>query len=123
MAKIKYQIIMFNVPQAGAVVNINANSDKLYKRITGLFASLPEDKAFAGTTLQFQINDQEVFPEGFEVKFISCSEHVSPNERFYNTNEEGDGSTLKGKYTDGGGATSYPYKGVLCLRLEDKNSQ
>lgn len=123
MAKIKYQLIKFIVPQAGAVVNINANSDRLYKNINGLFASLPEDKAFAGSTLQLFVNDQEVFPEGYELKMITCGEQVSPNERLYNVEEEAAGSTIKGKFTDGGQAVSYPYTGTLYLKLEEKISQ
>ena len=50
MSKVKYQLIKFTVPQAGAVVNINANSDRLYKRITGFFASVASSpvKSFDG---------------------------------------------------------------------------
>lgn len=123
MAKPKHQLIKFTVPQAGAAVNINANSDRLYKRITGIFASLPEDKAFPGSTLQLYVNDQEVFPEGYELKMITCSEHVSPNDRHYNVEEEAAGSTIRGKYTDGGQGGNYPYTGTLYLRLEEKISQ
>jgi hypothetical protein len=123
MAKVKYQLIKFSVPQAGAQVNINASSDKLYKRIAALFVSLPEDKAFAGSTMQLGVNDQEVFPEGFEVKMISCSESVAPNDRLYSADEEAAGSTIKGRYTDGGQALAYPYTGIIYLKLEEKIQQ
>lgn len=122
MAKNKFQLIKFTVPQAGAVVNINANSDRLYKNITGLFASLPEDKAFEGSTLQLFVNDQEVFPEGYELKMITCGQQTSPNERYYAIEEEAGGSTIRGRFTDGG-QVSYPYTGTLYLKLEEKISQ
>lgn len=123
MSKFKYQLIKFNVAQAGDVVNVNANSDRLYKRISGIFASLPSDKAFPGSTLQLYVNDQEVFPENYEVKMITCSEHVSGNERYYDLQEEALGSTIRGKFTDGGQAGNYPYTGTLYLRLEEKENQ
>ena len=120
MSKVKYQLIKFTVPQAGAVVNINANSDRLYKRITGFFASLPTDNAFTGSTLQLYVNDQEVFPEGYEAKMITCGNQVAPNQRFYTGEEEAAGSTIRGKFTDGSQAGAYPYNGTLYLKLEDK---
>ncbi len=125
MAKAKYQLIKFNVPAARSTINIFANSDKLYKRITGIFASLPNDNAFSGSTLQLYVNEEEIFPEGFELKMITCGNQVTPNERFYLADEVASGSTIRGKFTDGGQVTgvTYPYTGILYLRLENKNEQ
>lgn len=123
MAKFKYQLIKFTVPSSRAVVNINANSDKLYKHITGIFASLPNDNAFAGSTLQLYVNDTEIYPEGFELKMLTCGNQVPPNERYYQAEEEAAGSTIRGRYTDGGlgQGVNYPYTATLYLRLEEKS--
>jgi hypothetical protein len=125
MAKYKYQLIKINVPSQKAVVNINANSDKLYKKITGIFASLPSDGAFPGSTLQLYVNDTEIYPEGFELKMITCGNEVSPNDRYYNLEEEASGSTIRGRFTDGGlvQGVNYPYTATLYLRLEEKSEQ
>lgn len=122
MKKIKYQLLKFIVPSAKAVVNINANTDKLYQRITGMFISLPDDNAFAGSALQLHIDDYEVFPEDYEAKMLTCGNQVAPNDRFYSLDEQAGGSTVRGKFTDGALSAGiiYPYTGIIYLRLEDR---
>ena len=46
MNAIKYQIVKVTVPAAGATVNININSDKLYKKITGILVTVPYAMSF-----------------------------------------------------------------------------
>jgi hypothetical protein len=123
MKAIKYQLVKVTVPAAGQTVNINTNTDKLYKRVTGIFASLSCPFSFAGTSLSLNINDKEIFPENFEIMMVSCGMDVSPNERFYNLDEEAEGSTVRGKYTDGNlnPMATFPYTAYLYLRLENKD--
>ncbi len=124
MNAIKYQIIRINVPAAGATVGININSDKLYKKVTGILVTVPYIMSFLNkSTLSLSINDQEVFPDDFEVKLITCDSFVPTNERFYKLEEAADGSTVKGKFKDGGAmnGVTYPYTANLYLKLEERN--
>jgi hypothetical protein len=124
MNAIKYQIVKVTVPSAGATVNINFNTDKLYKKITGILITVPYLMSFLNkSTLVLSVNDQEIFPDEFEVKLITCDSYVPTNERFYKLEEEADGSTVKGRFKDGGAMNgiTYPYAVNLYLKLEVKN--
>jgi hypothetical protein len=122
MNAIKYQIIKVTVPAQDAVVNINVNSDKLYKKITGITITTP----FAFTpinisSLSLQVNDKEIFPDDFEIKLLTCDQSVPVNERFYLLDEPADGSTVKGKFRDSNtGNNTFPYTVNLYLKLEEK---
>ena len=121
MKETKIQIIKIPVAQSGEKVKFSADTDKMYRQITGLYASLPEDKAVTGTSLELKISDKEIFPEDFEIKMISTGMNVSPNERFYERiNEEANGSRIEGRLSDSGLADTYPYIAKLYLRLEEK---
>ena len=122
MNAIKYQIIKVTVPSQGALVNINVNSDKLYKKITGLTITTPSTVPYLNmSTLSLQVNDKEVFPDDFEIRLLTCDQSVPVNERFYILDEVADGSTIKGKFKDGNAAGSaFPYTVNLYLKLEEK---
>lgn len=122
MADIKYQIIKIPVTQAGESVKFSADSDKLFKRITGLSASLPDEKAIPGCTLELKIADKEIFPEEWELKMITSGQAVSPNDRFFTSvQEEAHGNRIDGRFTDGRvPGITYPYLAKLYLRLEEK---
>lgn len=122
MTETRYQLIKINVSERNERVRFSADTDKMYKRITGLYASVP-DEAINGSSIELKISDKEIFPEDFGVRMITTSINVSPNERFYNrVSEEASGSRIDGKYVDSGKVTSYPYTAFLYLRLEDKNN-
>jgi hypothetical protein len=121
---IKYQIIKVTVNAPGDTVNINVTTDKMYKKITGVLVSFPFYAYFAQRScLSLLINDKEIFPEEFDVKLISYGMGVAANEMFYLLDEEAAGSTVKGKFRDGGDTFGfpYPYSANLYLRLEEKS--
>jgi hypothetical protein len=123
MNAIKYQILKVTVPTNDVTVNINVNSDKLYKKITGILVSVPYAMSFLSkSTLMLSINDQEIFPDDFEVKLITCDSYVPTNERFYKLEEVADGSTVKGRFKDGGEMDGmvYPYTVNIYLKLEER---
>lgn len=120
---IKYQIIKVTVTAEGETVSFNVNTDKMYKKITGILASFPFYISFLQkSTLFLSINDKEIFPDDFEAKLISFGPGISANDMFYLLNEEANGSTIKGKFKDGTDALGfpYPYTMNLYLRLEEK---
>lgn len=123
MNAIKYQIIKVTVPNEGAVVNINLNSDKLYKKISGLIISTPYQMPYLNmSTLSLQVNDKEIFPDDFEVKLLTTDQSTPVNERFYLMDEPADGSTIKGKFKDGyTGGIYYPHIVNIYLKLEERN--
>lgn len=124
MNAIKYQIIRITVPTAGASVNINVNSDKLYKKITGILVTTPYVVSFLNkSTLALSINDSEIFPDEFEAKLLTCDAYVPTNERFYILDADADGSTIKGRFIDGGSinGVTYPYGVNIYLKLEERN--
>jgi len=121
--QIKYQVIKLTVANAGATVTVTTNSDKLYKRITGVMATVPYQVTFADSSLlNLVVNDKEIFPDNFEMKVIHCDSYIPVNQRFYSLDEVADGSTVKVRYTDGAAqGVTYPYFFNLYLKLEDKN--
>ncbi len=121
MTNNKYQIIKVKVSERNQNIRFSADTDKKYKRLTGLFASLPSNVALFSTTLELKVADVEVFPENFEIKLLTCGENVSPNKRFYNQlNCEAQGSRIDGRYVDGGNARTYPYVALIYLQLQEK---
>jgi hypothetical protein len=121
---IKYQIVKVTVNAPGATVNINVTTDKMYKKITGILISFPFYAYFAQRSwLSLFINDKEIFPEEFDAKLISYGIGVPVNDMFYQMDEEALGSTIKGKFKDGGETFGfpYPYSANLYLRLEEKS--
>jgi len=123
MSEIKYQLLKIKVLESGANIKFSADTDKKYKRLTGIFASLPDTgNALFETTLELKVADVEIFPEEFEIKMLSCGQNVSPNDRFYTQlDEEAEGSRIEGRYIDGGNAAAYPYTVKLYLLLKNKN--
>jgi hypothetical protein len=122
MNAIKYQIIKINVPAPGNVVNINVNSDKLYKKITGMTITTPfTAPSLNQSSLSLQVNDKEIFPDGFEIRLLTCDQAVAVNERFFHLDEVADGSTIKGKFSDNNPSNGvFPYTVNIYLKLEEK---
>ena len=121
--EIKYQIIKIVVPNANASVTVNANTNKLYSRVTGLLITVPFDVTPKDTSLcNIEINEREIFPEEFEMKLIVSDLSIPVNERMFKIEEQAEGSTVKIKYKDGGmQGVVYPYQANLYLQLEGKN--
>jgi len=124
MSEIKYQILKIKVNRQNDNIKFALDTDKKYKRITGIFASLPEDKNYRAlfeTTLELRVADVEIFPEGFEIKMLNCGQQVSPNNRFFDQIEqEARGNQITGRYIDGGNGSNYPYVAKIYLKLEEK---
>jgi hypothetical protein len=100
----KFQQIRVRVSDFGESVRINAQTDKQYARIRGVYVSLPDDLLLSAALLGLRVNNQEVFEDAHEVKLITSGHQVAPNKKFFFFEEhlEAGGSAIEGKFTDGG---------------------
>lgn len=118
---IKYQRISLLVSAAGAEVSTqNVDTDKSYKRVRGIQMTSTDATAIDGGTFKkFEIDNKEVYPEGFETKLITCGVDVAPNDRFdRDIDERAEGTKVNITYKDGSVAgTVYPYNVSIYLYL------
>lgn len=121
MARLKYQIIPITVPVAGQEVTIQFETDKHWKRITGLKYVENTAAALPGTVFRrMLIKGAEIFPDGFAIKEIKPGDQVPLGAgRWEPINEPAEGSIIDFTMKDGGGAGAYPHTSWLYIRLED----
>jgi hypothetical protein len=124
MKQHKFQQIRVRITGPGSSVRFNAETDKQYERIRGVYVLLPEDRALAGTALGLKVNNLDVFDDAHDVRLLTSGQQVPPNERFFLFEEvvEAGGSALEGRLTDGG-LTFGPfndYTAVIYLWLTNK---
>lgn len=100
----KFQQIRVRVSDFGESVRINAQTDKQYAKIRGIYVSLPDELLLSGALLGLRVNNQEVFEDAHEVKLITSGHQVAPNKKFFFFEEhlEAGGSAIEGKFSDGG---------------------
>ena len=115
----KFQQIRLRVTGSGQSVRFNAQTDKQYARIRGLFVLLPEEQALAGTSVGLRVNNQEIFDDAHDVRLLTCGQQVPPNDRFFLFEEmvEAGGSTIEGRLTDPGATPFTAYDVHLYLWL------
>lgn len=99
----KFQQIRVRVTQPGEAIRFNAQTDKQYARIRGIYVSVPEERFVLGCLLGLKVNNQEVFEDVHEVKLLTSGNQVAPNKKFFFFEEQLDaaGSTVEGRFTDG----------------------
>ncbi|MBP5994241.1 MAG: hypothetical protein KA736_00945 [Crocinitomicaceae bacterium] len=118
----KFQQIRVRVTDFGESVRINAQTDKQYSKIRGIFVSLPDEQLLMGSLLGLRVNNQEVFEDAHEVKLITSGHQVAPNQKFFFFEEhlEAGGSAIEGKFTDGGEGVFSGNSAKLQLMRERK---
>jgi hypothetical protein len=118
----KFQQIRVRVTDFGESVRINAQTDKQYSKIRGIFVSLPDEQLLMGSLLGLRVNNQEVFEDAHEVKLITSGHQVAPNKKFFFFEEhlEAGGSAIEGKFTDGGEGVFSGNSAKLQLMRERK---
>ena len=121
----KYQIIKVKVDNPGQSVKFSAETDKLFEKVQGIYVSTPRDESHFGSSLELRIAEQEVFPDGFESRFLAANQSSSPNERFFMFDKDevidAKGSHIEGRFTDGGYITGITFPYVLNIYLKLKN--
>lgn len=99
----KFQQIRVNVTKPGDSIRFNAQTDKQYARIRGIYVSIPEERLVPGCLLGLKVNNQDIFEDVHEVKLLTSGNQVAPNKKFFFFEEHLDaaGSTVEGRFTDG----------------------
>ena len=99
----KFQQIRVTVTKPGDSIRFNAQTDKQYSRIRGIYVSVPEERFVPGSLLGLKVNNQDIFEDVHEVKLLTSGNQVAPNKKFFFFEEHLDaaGSTVEGRYTDG----------------------
>lgn len=118
----KFQHHRLTIQSAGSSERYTGETDKAYGRVRGIFVLLPEPLLAVGSSLHLRVGGREIFDEQHDVRLLTCSQHVSPNQRFFLFPEhiEAGGLSLEIKYRDGGqpGAV-YPYDVKVYLWLSN----
>lgn len=124
----KFQQIRVSVLNQGDSVRFDAETDKDYARVKGIYVLIPEERVLAGTSLGLKVNKLEIFDDAHDIRLITCGQQVAPNQKFFLFEEEIEalGSAFEGRITDpkplppvGGVGTPQwlPYDAVIYLWL------
>lgn len=117
----KIKTFRLTVTEPKERVALDSETDKLFEIVDGIKAIVSNDESKYGSTLQLAINEEEIFPEGFDILNITSSEDCPVDKRFYTDNGNlqipAKGSTIKIRYQDGGVGKdkSYPYNVSIII--------
>jgi len=116
----KYQVLRFQVTEAGQVKTLNTNTKQEHDRITGVFVNIEHQAALVGSLLDLSIDDTEIIPEEFEATLINRTVGVSINQMPYEFDVRARNSKIKLNYRDGSApGVKYPYTVSVYLRAID----
>lgn len=122
--RIKYQQVILRVNGPGETVPMEVETDRLYKRITGINV-VSNGPAFSKfSRLYMDVDGIEIFPKDFEVLRILFRDLVPFGFDYHELNEKAEGSRIKFEYKDEmpmplPQPSPYPYTVVISLRLEN----
>ena len=87
----------------GDKVKFEFDTNKNFKRVKGIFVSVPQDAILIAATMGLRINGKEMFDDTHEMKALSANLTVAPNDRFFIFPEDvpAAGSKVEGVYRDG----------------------
>lgn len=118
----KFQLVRIPVERPGESVRYTGETEKSYAALRGVFVALPQSAPLYGAALSLKVGGTEIFDEEHDVRLITCSEAVAPNEKFFQLEEfiEAGGSAFEGRYRDPQmDGTQYPYEAKLFLWLHN----
>lgn len=122
--RIKYQQVVFKIAAPNERVGLEVETDRLYKRVTGInvVSNGPAGSKFS--KLYMDIDGVEIFPRDFEILRILFRDSVPFGFDYHELNEKAEGSRIKLEYQDTLALPMpqpfpYPYTVVVSLRLEN----
>ena len=121
----KFQQIRVHV-DTEKTYRINAETDKGYRRVKGIFVSMPHDYYHVGACLGLKIGQETLFSDEHETKLLTTGNQVAPNNRFFlfDSKVEANGSVVEGRFTTEMYAPMYPpYDMVIYLWLTNDEQE
>ena len=122
IVKIRFDI---EVMQQDKTFSKTFELDKNVTAVHGiLFASDRDDLMYYRGSGKFEINSDEIFPEGYETKLLMTGLNVSPNDRYYNLGGVPPGNfKVKVEYKDTADSrlAFTPYRVSIYLDVEIKS--
>ena len=120
---VKYQNMALVVKGAGEIVSSKSfTTDRNYKKVVGILALTADPAAMKALEFEkFEINGQEIYPQGYDAYIISCGDGVAPNDRFdKEIDEPAENSSVNVSIKDGSVAgQGYPYTVKIVLMLKN----
>ena len=114
-----YQIFSASIT-SGSTNVFTGNLNLLYKKVTGVCAVIADETGVTKSKFtQFQIDGDDIFPNGFEVILLTTGVDVPPDDRFLKLDERAENSIINMTYVDGTKGTAYPYTLNIYFRLEN----
>jgi hypothetical protein len=122
--KIKYQQVIVKVNGPAEIIPIELETDRLYKRVTGINVVSSGATSSKFSKLYMDIDSVEIFPRDFELLRILFRELVPFGFDYHELDEKAEGSRVKFEYRDipptpMPNPFPYPYTVVISLRLEN----
>jgi len=99
---VEFEKIAISVTEAGQEIEFSITTEIDHARVIGIMQQFSDETAMPGSTIQMDIDGDEVFPVGFESALIYSDESVPPDDRYMRyINRDISQVKIKGKYTDG----------------------
>lgn len=115
----EYEKIEISVTQSGQNVKFSHVTEVDHISIEGIAQVFSLQDALENSTLQLDVDGQEVFPVGFESKLIYAGCEVAPDDKFVKTIcRKIKQDRIKGEFTDGGSQQEFkPYTANIYLQV------
>jgi len=122
--RIKYQQVVFKIAAPNDRVGLEIETDRLYKRVTGINVVSSGHTSSKFSKLYMDIDGVEIFPRDFEILRILFRDSVPFGFDYHELNEKAEGSRVKLEYQDTQPLQMpqpfpYPYTVVVSIRLEN----
>ena len=109
--KQKNQLIELAITTHGESITIDDKVKAYINRLTGISIFASNENAYIGSSLQLAIDNEEIFPKGFKIRWIREKDGVDINSLPYKIDEKGNNTVITGTYTDDTPAAVFPSGG------------
>jgi len=105
---VEFEKIEINVAGSGQKISFSHTTEIDHSRIIGIAQVFSNESALPDSTLELDIDGQEVFPAGFESKLVYSGMEVPPDDRYFQyLDRPVNQIKITGKFTDGGALSSF----------------
>ena len=126
-ARHKFQIISKLITAGNTRYTIDTTTNTTNERVVGIMLTTSEEekdeaqKCINDSTLQLSIDNEEIFPDGFDCSLISSKLSAGFYDNVYaNVNEKADGTVVKGTFVSSATMFKKPFTLKIYLICEAK---